>query len=158
MKTQGKFEFSRPCGSAKRLARRVGLSLVLLALILVSLVMVGCGGEIEKKQALELRKMAAETPLYPGFQKTGEKVVLKQGMVYFFTYYSAKVAFADVKAFYDRALERQGWGPPQQSGPSLFRSGNANWVMYRKGDYVVSVTQHQDSNEGFSVVYEWNPQ
>jgi hypothetical protein len=78
-------------------------------------------------------------------------------LVYFFVYYSAKAQFSDIKAFYDHALPGQGWGPPEQSGPSLFRSGDANWVQYRRGDYVIAVEQDERQPLAFDVVYKWAP-
>jgi len=56
---------------------------------------ISCAGEIEKKQVFELKKIADQTPVCAGCEKTGEKVVLKQGMVYFFNYYQSNAEFSD---------------------------------------------------------------
>jgi hypothetical protein len=116
----------------------------------------GCAGELEKKQLFELRRIADETPLYPGFEKTGEKAVLKRGMVYFHVYYRSNAQFSEIKAFYDRVLAQKGWGLPQTSGPSLFVPGEANWVHYRRGDYVIAVEQDEGRLDRFAIVFIWD--
>ena len=138
-----------------RCARR---TMGLLVFIVTTLVAGACEpGEEEKRQLVELRRIAAETSLYPGFQKIGEKVVFKQRLVFFFNTYAAETTFAEVKSYYDTTLQPRGWGPPEVSGPSLFRSTDANWVNYRKGVYVISVAQHQSVRNRFDVVYKWEP-
>jgi hypothetical protein len=132
------------------------LQVTLLAFLI--LFDIGCAGEREKKQLVELRKIAAETPLYPGFEKTGEKAVLKQGMVYFHTYYLSNAQFSEIRAFYDGVLVQKGWGPPETSGPSLLVPGEANWVHYRRGDYVISVAQDEGRSDRFVIVFIWDPQ
>lgn len=67
----------------------------------------------------ELRQIAEQTPLYPGFQKLSEKIVLKSSMVYFFTYYKSDAQFSDVKKFYDSVLTERGWGPLYRT-PSIY--------------------------------------
>src|ERR1043165_3792026 len=89
----------------QRSRRTLSLSLMFALFVITS----NCGGETEKMQVEELRKIAAQTPIYPGFKKTDENVVLKQGMVYFTTDYETTAKFSDVKTFYDRTLKEQGW-------------------------------------------------
>lgn len=132
------------------------MSLTLLALL--ALLCVSCAGDVERKQLVELRKIANQTPLYPGLQKNGEKAVLKRGMVYFNTYYRSNAEFSDIKAFYDRVLAEKGWGPPQRSGPSIFVPGEANWVTYRQGEYVIAVEQDERKRDNFDIVFIWDPQ
>ena len=61
---------------------------------------ISCAGEIEKKQVFELKKIAEQIPICTGCEKTGEKVVVKKGMVYFFNYYQSNAEFSDIKEFY----------------------------------------------------------
>jgi hypothetical protein len=110
-----------------------------------------------KEKVVELKKIANQTPLYPGFQKTGEKVVLKRGMVYFNTYFQSRAHFSDIKKFYDGVLAEKGWGPPQQPPPSIF-VGDKNFVSYRRGDYVIDVEQDGSRRENFDIVFLWDPE
>jgi hypothetical protein len=113
-------------------------------------------GEANKKYAPELRKIAEQTPLYPRFQKTSEYVVLKRSMVYFFTTYNSDAQFVDVEKFYDLVLVDQGWGPPQQTPPSIF-VGEAHSVTYRRGDYEIFLAQNEGSSS-YSIVFLWKPE
>jgi hypothetical protein len=112
-------------------------------------------GEADKKYVSELRKIAEQTPLYPGFQKTSEYVVVKRGRVSFFTTYNSDAQFADLKKFYDRVLVDQGWGPPQQPPPSIFVD-EAHSVRYRRGDYEIVLAQN-DGSSSYSIVFLWKP-
>jgi hypothetical protein len=125
--------------------------------VFFALVVVSCTGEAEKQQVVELRNIAAQTPIYSGFQKTGEKVVIKRGMVYFFNYYRSGADFSDIKRFYDDALAEKGWGQPQQPAPSIF-VGQAHFVSYRRGDYVIDIEQDASRGDSFDIVFKWDPQ
>lgn len=143
------------CFSYLHRRRRLRTAIRISLLAVLALIGSSCAGDKEKKQVVELRKIADQTPVFPGFQKTGEKVVLKQGMVYFNTYYASDAQFSDVKNFYDRVLAEKGWGSPQQPPPSVF-VGEAHSVSYRRGDYVIAVEQSERAAR-FSVVYIWDP-
>lgn len=141
--------------------RRPRLMNAMRLILLSALALIGgsCTGDVEENEhVIELRKIANQTPLYPGFQKTGEKVVLKSSMVYFNTYYQSRAQFSDIKKFYDRVLAEKGWGPPQQPGPSIFVPGDANSVRYRRGDYVIVVEQDERRRDNFDIVFEWDPE
>jgi hypothetical protein len=136
-----------------------GSRINLVAIVLFALFFLSCKEtEEQRKQAAQLQKIAAETPLYPRFQKTAEKIVYKNTIVYFNVYYKSDARFSEVKEFYDQALAARGWGPPQQSGPSLFRDTNANWVAYKRPDYEITVAQGEHDPTNFDVVYKWDPQ
>jgi hypothetical protein len=114
-------------------------------------------GEASKKYVPELRKIANETPVYPGLQKIGEKVVLKRDMVYFFTWYKSQAQFADVKAFYARELPAQDWSPPKPPSSS-FVEFDRHRGSYRRGDYFIDLEQNGRASDSFSIVFIWDPQ
>lgn len=123
-----------------------------ILLSVLALIGGSCTGDVEKNEhVIELRKFASQTPLYPGFQNTGEKIVLKSTMVYLNAYFKSEAQFSDVKKFYDRVLAERGWGPPQQPGPT-------NSVSYRQGDYVIVVEQDESRRDNFDIVFEWDPE
>ena len=136
-----------------RLAARLKITLMLVLMLMG----VGCTGETERKQVDVLRKMAADTPVFPGFNKTSEQFVLKPGMVSYYNNYASNSGFSDVKAFYDKVLMERNWGPPQQITPSFFVS-TANLVSYRRGDYVIVVGQDDTGKLNFNVVFGWDPE
>jgi hypothetical protein len=70
-----------------------------LSMIFASISWEEANKKANQKYVPELRKIAEHTPLYPGFQKTSEYVVLKRGSVSFFTTYNSDAQFADVKKF-----------------------------------------------------------
>ncbi|HSS19645.1 MAG TPA: hypothetical protein VLL54_06195 [Pyrinomonadaceae bacterium] len=122
------------------------------------LTVASCTGETEKKQAEVLKKLAAETPLFPGFEKTGENLVLKSGLVYYFNHYSSKTDFSSVKAFYDPALAQRNWKSEEEVAPSSSFVGPPHRVSYRRGDYVIAIAQDDRGIAVFDVVFEWDPQ
>jgi len=112
-------------------------------------------GDESKPYVPELKKIAQETPVYPGSEKTGDKVVLKRKMAYFVASYRSGVSFADVKSFYERELPARGWTLPK--GCSRFVESDAHCEDYRRGDYFIAVDRHYGSND-FSMVFIWDPE
>ena len=129
--------------------------LIVVPLSAAMTIMVLYEGDTSKPYVPELRKIADQTPLYPGFQRTGEKVVLKQKMAYFFTNYQCDAQFADIQAFYARALPQQGWTPPKRTNSILY---DMNDDHYRRGDYFIAVEQDGARSNSFSIVFIWAPQ
>jgi hypothetical protein len=113
--------------------------------------------DASKKYVPDLRKIAEQTPLCPGLQKTGEKVVLKQHTAYFFTWYKSDVPFADIQAFYSRELPAQGWTPPQPPSSSWIET-DPHRGSYRRGDYFIDVEQDDREPDSFGIVFIWDPQ
>jgi hypothetical protein len=133
------------------------LTLIIIPLLISFTYMALTEGAANKKYVTELRKIADATPLYPGFQKAGEKVVLKRDMVSFNTWYKSQARFADVKAFYARELPSQGWSPPKPP-PSSIIEFDAHVRSFRRGDYFIELEQNDRQSDGFSIVFIWDPQ
>ena len=115
-----------------------------------------CVGEQQKTRALELRRLANEIAAYPEAKATGEKVVFKSSIVYFFNYYETADDFTKVKVFYHSQLEAKGW-TKTETPPSIF-VGAPSWISYRKGDYVITIERDDNRADHFDVVFEWNPE
>lgn len=130
--------------------------MITLILVLLLGFMSSCAGDEEKKQVGELRRIESQTPVFPGFQRADEKVVIKPGAVWLFCFYDASAKFADVKKFYDDALPEKGWGPPMQPPPSIF-GGETNWVSYKRGDYQVIIEKDESRDDRFHLVFKWLP-
>ena len=112
-------------------------------------------GDTSRPYVPELRKIAEQTPLYPGCKKTGENVVLKRTMAYFSTNYQCDAQFADIEAFYARVLPQQGWIPPTRTNPIIYDMNNDH---YRRGDYFIAADQDGAQSSSFSIVFIWAPQ
>jgi hypothetical protein len=112
-------------------------------------------GDGSRPHIPELRKIADQLPLYPGAQKTGEKIVLKQSMAYLFIKYQSDAKFADINAFYARVLLQQGWTPPKRTNSIIY---DMNDDRYRRGDYYIAVDQNGALSNSFSIVFIWAPQ
>ena len=113
-------------------------------------------GDASRPYVPELRKIAAETPMFPGSQKIADKVVLKQSQASLFTTYSTQAAFDEIELFYKRELPARGWALPK--GPShRFIDYDAHSQHYRRGDYFIAIDSNPGSNN-YSVVFIWDPQ
>jgi len=139
----------------KNLLLGLVLSVVIIPLLAVGIAMMIHEGDASRPYIPELRKIADQTPVYPGAQRNGEKIVLKQSMASLFTYYQCDAEFADIEAFYARVLPQQGWTAPQRK----------NWFIYDmkdhhywRGDYFIAVEKGGGLSTSFSIVFMWDPQ
>jgi hypothetical protein len=130
---------------------------ILFFLLILGGASISCVGDVEKKQVEELKRIASQTPVFPGFQQTGEKAVLKRGVVYLFIFYRSQAQFSEVKSFYTTELASRGWGAPQQDPPSLL-VGDKNSVSYRRGEYLIVVEHAGSQTDNFDVVFKWEPE
>jgi len=53
--------------------------------------------EANQKYVVELRKLANQIPVYPGFERSGEWVVVKESRVSLFTYYRSPARLEQIK-------------------------------------------------------------
>jgi hypothetical protein len=104
--------------------------------------------EANRKHVPELRKLAEQIPIYPGFQKDSENVVLKRSRASFYTNYKSNAQFSEVKKFYDNVLGERGWRLSELTGISVY---------YRRGDYEIFVGEN-DSGGWYSVIFIWEPE
>lgn len=113
-------------------------------------------GDTSRQYVPELRKIAAETPMFPGSQKIADKVVLKQSRASLFTSYATQNAFDEIELFYKRELSARGWALPK--GPShRFIDFDAHSQHYQRGDYFIAIESNFGSNS-YSLVFIWDPQ
>ena len=141
-----------------RRARQINYALPAIISLAALLVFTGasCVGNGEKEQVGQLRKIAGQTPVFPAFQAIDEKVVLKHRMVSLFVFYRSPTQFSEIKKFYDNTLPKQGWGPPEQAPPSIYR-GEPHSVSYRRGGYQIAIEQDGNREDRFHVVFKWFP-
>ena len=116
-------------------------------------------GDTSRPYVPELRKIAAETPPFPGSQKVADEVVLKSSRASLFISYSTHVAFDEIKSFYKRELPARGWSLPK--GPShRFIDYDAHSGDYRRGDYCIAIEPETSifGPNGYSIVFIWDPE
>ena len=131
-------------------------SLILVPMMLALVFMSIHEGDTSRQYVPELRKIAAETPMFPGSQKIADKVVLKASTAKLFTSYSTQAGFDEIKLFYKRELTARGWTLPK--GPShSFIDFDVHSDHYRRGDYFIAVDSNSGSNR-YLVVFIWDPQ
>ena len=101
---------------------------------------------------IQLKKLASEIPVYEGFQKTGEKVIVKSTLIYYIVYYRGSATFPEVNAFYARVLREKGFVSKKDSPPGTLTAD------YRRGDYEIAVEQNDREPDHFDLVFEWDPE
>ena len=88
-------------------------SLILVPMTLSGVFLSIHEGDTSRQYVPELRKIAAETPIFPGSQKIDERVVLKQSRASLSTKYSTRATLEEVESFYKRELPARGWALPK---------------------------------------------
>src|SRR5689334_19095414 len=109
-------------------------------------------GDTSRQYVTELRRIAAETPMFPGSRKIRDKVVLKRSRASLFSSYATHVAFDEIESFYKRELPARGWSLPK--GHSLINF-DAHSEHYRRGDYCIAIESEASifGSNGYSVVF-----
>ena len=131
-------------------------SLIFIPLTLTAVYMSIHEGDTSRQYVPELRKIAAETPIFPASQKVADKVVLKQRTASLTMSYATNVPFAEIRLFYRRELPARGWALPK--GPSdRFFDSDTHRYDYGRGDYFIDIVPNSGSNT-YSVVFMWDPQ
>jgi hypothetical protein len=133
---------------------------VLFSLIIVPLVVTFTyislhEGDASRPYVPELKKIADQTPVYPGFQRIGDDyIVLKDGTASLQRSFRTDAQFADVRKFYDAALARDGWGPPEVPPPSIF-VGEQHYVAYHRGAYEINVARVDGRPDEYAIAFIW---
>ncbi|HKO99205.1 MAG TPA: hypothetical protein VJU86_19555 [Pyrinomonadaceae bacterium] len=115
---------------------------------------ISCAGEREKAKLLQLRKIAAETPVYSGLQKVSERTVLKHGKVSLSYSYRSDAKFSELREFYDQTLPKLGWELQKPPGPNIFGEAQ-NFAIYKQGDHEIGIAQDNARQGHFQIVFEW---
>jgi hypothetical protein len=135
-----------------------GRAAVLTALLLTAAVLTSCG----KDQLRALQQIAAETPLFPGFQQlsSSDKIDLDRATL-MLCYNSATSMdrMEDVKSFYTRVFTERGWTviPEQELRRNFLPSIHyRDDFAFRKGEYSVGI-KRSDAGGGchWFITYVW---
>jgi hypothetical protein len=146
-------------GAEMRFRRSSIIKCLLLLLIAAS----SCGGDEESKRELEnLRQIAADTPLYPGFvQLGGNSEYQKTSHATVIRCYSLQAKDGDVRRFYSELFASKGWTLAEQENHlgGFFPEGSYR-LTFRKGAYAI-VLGHSNLDQPagectYSLAYYWN--
>lgn len=110
--------------------------------------------ESEGKLA-QLRQMAAETSLPPGFQKRHTSESNKRGRAMLVIRYYSPAGYEEVKGFYSTLLVAKGWETPvEKSSASLLGLGSVTRSLtFRSGEFLIVISEEESSQ--FSFIYRW---
>ena len=134
----------------------IGWFLVLLILS------AGCDDEESRRKLETLNQLAADTPLYPGFEQLRSSDYQKVGHATVIRCYSGRAHYDDVKSFYSQALEAKGWQHAEDQPLGGFHAEGSARLTFRKGTYAV-VLQYENVDDpsgrlcNYSLAYYWNP-
>jgi hypothetical protein len=128
--------------------------LVLLApVILLALVYRSSPNVVRRSE--ELRRMAAETSLYPDFKEIDSRTLVKEHSVAIRFYYNVpaySTTFNMVKNYYTLALTPNGWRLDKED-----TFGGDEGVIFRKDKYSISIyiSEGRASGWDYSITYGW---
>lgn len=110
-----------------------------------------------EKKLEELRRTAAETPVYPGFTRLHSGELAKSsGAIISITYrVSAGASESEgVESFYTRELGLRGWGSPTEERDRAWGGAERRALIFRKGEYSIVVRPTQRAAE-YNVNFMW---
>jgi hypothetical protein len=130
-------------------------------LLVLLILTAGCEDEESRQQLEILHQLAADTPLYPGFEQLRNSDYHKTSHATVIRCYSVRANDGDVKRFYSQLFESKGWTRAEEQQLGGFHAEGSYRLTFRKGAYAV-VLQHDnlDNPSGkcnYSLAYYWNP-
>src|SRR5215510_14457720 len=129
-------------------------------LLVLLILTAACDDEESRRQLETLHQLAADTPLYPGFEQLRSSDYTNIGHATVVRCYSARANYGDVKSFYSQMLGSKGWSQPEEQQLGGFHAEGSARLTFRKGAYAI-VLQHDAIDDpkkcNYSLAYYWNP-
>ena len=111
--------------------------------------------DASKPHVPELKSMADQTPIYPGFQRIDdEHIFLTMGTVSLQRSFRTNAQFADIRKFYDSAFLKNGW-EPFATAPGSMINGEPLAVMYNRDAYQICVVHRSSEPDIYDIWYLW---
>lgn len=138
--------------------RSPSLTKCLLVLLILT---AGCDDAESRRQLEILYQLAADTPLYPGFEQLRSSDYHKISHATVIRCYSVQANDDDVKRFYSQLFEAKGWTQAEEQELGGFHPEGSYRLTFRKAAYAV-VLQHDNLDDpsgkcNYSLAYYWNP-
>lgn len=133
----------------------------LLVLPVFSLLIATCafnaGESIERTEAV--RKIAVETPIYPGFKEVDSSKISKSTGVTISFAYKSTASYDEIKRFYVETLGVRGWGVPEEKIRKRLFDGESRELIFHKGEYSIHIDHETDESYGwdYGVSFDWEP-
>lgn len=138
--------------------RSSSLSKWLLVLLVLA---VGCGDEESRRELENLRQIAVDTPLYPGFVQLRNSELHKTSHAAVVRCYSVRANDGDIRRFYSQLFASKGWALAKEEELGGFYPEGSYQLTFRKGPYAIVLGHsNQDDPTGecnYSLSYYWNP-
>ena len=133
---------------------------VRLVCLFLAVFLGGCEDQESKGHLSLLKKLATETPLYPGFKQVDISENDKPGRARFFLYYNSQASYEEVKVFYSRMFLAKGWElSSKEDRGSIFSDLSDSALVFRKGEYQVAILRESlDQNpaaRNYVISYVW---
>ncbi len=106
-----------------------------------------------QKRLTQLRQMAAETPLLPGFQKRRTSENSKRGRAMLTLTYTSPAKYEEVRDFYSKELVAKGWGPPVEKSHSFVFGPETKSITFQSGEFLITIGEGESSE--FTFIYRW---
>src|SRR5258705_9785944 len=95
--------------------------------------------DASKPQVPELKRLADQTPVYPGFQRINDdQIFLTMDTASLQRSFRSDAQAGDVQKFYDSAFLKNGW-EPFETAPSSIIAGEHFAIMYNRDAYQICV-------------------
>ena len=108
-----------------------------------------------KPQVPELKKLADQTPIYPGFQRINDdQVFLTKDTASLQRSFRTDAQSADVQKFYDSAFLKNGW-EPFEAAPSSIVAGEPYAIIYNRDAYQICVCRRMSQPDVYDIWYAW---
>ena len=134
-------------------------SLIKWSLVLLILA-VGCGDEESRRELENLRRIAAETPLHPGFVQLRSSDFHKTSHAAIIRCYSVRANDGDIRRFYSQLFASKGWALAKEEELGGFYPEGSYELTFRKGAYAIKLGHSNlDPRSGecnYSLTYHWN--
>ena len=122
---------------------------------------VACGDEESRRELENVRHIAAETPLYPGFVQLRSSDVHKTSHAAIIRCYSVRANDGDIRRFYSQLFASKGWALAKEEELGGWYPEGSYELTFRKGAYAIKLG-HSNLDPGsgdcnYSLTYSWNP-
>jgi hypothetical protein len=103
----------------------------------------------------ELKKLADQTPVYPGFQKINDDdIFLMKDTASLKRSFRTDAQSADIKKFYDSVFLKNGWDPSKTT-PSSTIDGELFALIYNRDEYQICVNRRMSEPDIYDIWYLW---
>lgn len=111
--------------------------------------------DASQPQVPELKQLADQTPVYPGFQRIDDDhIFLTRDTASLQRSFKADAQSADVHKFYDSAFLKNGWDP-FETAPGSIVDGEPIAIMYSRDRYQICVRRRLSQPEVYDIWYLW---